>query len=301
MIALSTSWYSIDRFDVRKMLTEIKLTGVDAIEIGYNFTRSQLDELQKLLPEFGLKVLSVHNFSPSPDPVRGRFFTDLYRISSLDEQERRLSVDYTKHTIDTACRFGAQAVVVHAGTVETVTEQSKTLIRLCHDMKQQDEAYKKVLQDFISLREREKVPYIEAAMKSLREIMDHAFQSGIKIGVETRYYPNEIPNFEEIGFFLQAFYDKGLRYWHDAGHAEVNHRLGLSSHVAYLKSYGDYLQGMHLHDVIELHDHLAPFTGTIEYSFILPYLKPNVFKVIEAHSPASVDQIKKAVEFLSAA
>lgn len=299
MIALSTSWYSIDRFDVRKMLTEIKACGVDSIEIGYNFTRENLNELEKLLPEFGLKVLSVHNFSPAPDPVRGRFFTDLYRISSLNEDERRKSVDFTKQTIDTACRFGAQAVVVHAGTVESVTEQSRNLIRACHDLKQSDEAYKKVKEDFIALREKERGPYVDSAMRSLKEIMDHAFQAGIRIGAETRYYPNEIPNFEEVGFFLQAFYDKGLRYWHDAGHAEVNHRLGLSSHVAYLKSYGDYLQGMHLHDVIELHDHLAPFTGTIDYSFILPYLKPDVFKVIEAHSPATVDQVKKAVEFLS--
>lgn len=299
MIALSTSWYSTERIDVRKMLEQVVACGVQGIEIGYNFTREQLRELEAQLPETKLTVVSVHNFSPAPDPVRGRFFTDLYRISSLQEPERLKAVEYTKRTIDTAQRFKARVVVVHAGTVESVTEDSRRLLQsYSRNAGTADEHYR-LRAEFIKQRQATRKPYIDAAIKSLQEIMAYAKGLGIYIGLETRYYPNEIPNFEEVGELLALFYDQGMRYWHDMGHAEVNHRLGLAVHAEFLKRYASQLIGFHLHDVIDIHDHLAPFTGSIDFSFLKPYIGTDAIKVIEAHSPATVDQIKKAVEFLS--
>ena len=298
MIALSTSWYSTERIDVKKMLEQVLSTGVSGIEIGYNLTSPQLKELQQALHNTSLKVVSVHNYSPVPDPVKGRFFTDLYRISSLDEHERSKAVEYSKRTIDTARQFGAGVIVVHAGTVESVTEQSRELYKL-YRQGAGSELFTKSRDAFMQLRAVESKRYLENTVRSLDEITTYAVANGVLIGLETRFYPNEIPNFEEIRYLLGLFGGQGLRYWHDVGHAEVTSRLGLADHLAFLREYAHHLIGFHLHDVIDLHDHLAPFTGSVDYSLLQPYLKKDVLKVIEAHSPATVEQIQKAVEFLT--
>jgi len=299
MIALSTSWYSLNRPDIQKMLSAIKETGLTALELGYNFDPAQIRELRSLIPASGIRVLSVHNFCPAPDTVPGRFFTDYYRISSLNADERRNAVDYTKRTIDTAAALSAAAVVLHAGTVELSADYMKTLMRLYRKGKQETEEFINVRAQLLDERARKKHAHLDASVKSLEEILSHARSCNVAIGLETRYYPQEIPDFEEIGYLLRLFSDKGLGYWHDTGHAEVNARLGFSSHPEYFKRYGSSLIGIHLHDVVGLDDHRAPFTGTVDYTMIKPHLTPERITVIEAHPPASVAQIKRAVELLS--
>ncbi len=300
MIALSSSWYSLRSPEVKKMLPAIKDTGITALEVGYNFSAAQLRELRSLIPESGMQVVSVHNFCPAPDKVPGRFFTDYYRISSLDAHERAKAVEYTKRSIDTARAFSAAAVVLHAGTVELSADYMKTLMKLYAQGNYSSEEFIRVRAQLREERARKKPAHLDATLKSLEEILSYARDCRVAIGLETRYYPQEIPDFEEIGYLLRLFSDKGLRYWHDAGHAEVNARLGFSSHQEYFTRYGSSLIGIHLHDVVGLQDHLAPFTGTLDYRMIHPYLTPELITVIEAHPPASVAQIKKAVALLTA-
>ncbi|MFH0838787.1 MAG: hypothetical protein V1893_01190 [Candidatus Omnitrophota bacterium] len=53
MFAISTSWNSKTRPDVKEMLLEIKEAGLNAIEIGHNFTEERLEALIPLLMEIG--------------------------------------------------------------------------------------------------------------------------------------------------------------------------------------------------------------------------------------------------------
>ncbi len=114
------------------------------------------------------------------------------------------------------------------------------------------------------------------------------------MGIENRIYIREIPSFEEIKIFLSNFHKKGVGYWHDTGHAYLLEKLGFAKHIDYLKTYNKHLLGIHLHDVKEFDDHKAPFTGEINFKKLIPYIKKDTIKVIEAHKPATAKEIISA-------
>ncbi len=299
MLAISTTWNSVLHSTMQDMLLEIKEVGFDAIELGYKFTPVQLDEILSLVKDMDMKVASVHNFCPMPvETWLNRFATDAYRLSSLNEKERRKAIDYTKMSIDTACKFSCGVVVVHAGTVELSQSLVKAPLNLYNQGKFGSKEYIRAKEKILAVRAAKKGPFLESLAKSFEEVLSYARSSGVKLGLETRYYLNEIPNLEETGYFLNLFQDKGLFYWHDMGHAEVGERLGVAAHLDYLKKFSDRLIGLHLHGIKGIDDHLAPFSGDFDFSKILPYLRKDLINVIEAHPPSTPQQLKEALQKL---
>lgn len=300
MLAISTSWnYKADG-DVRTMLSEIKETGLNTIELGYRVNHSHLDQFIALLAETGISVSSLHNFCPVPyDTPSPRHPSNYYRLSSLDENERQKAVHWTKNTIDTALRVKAQVVVIHAGTVELADDPTSALFDMYRQGKRNTKDFDDLRERLLSARKEKQNDYVTAVEKSLKDVVTYAETKGIKIGLETRYYPVEIPNYQEVGYLLDRFHKQGLYYWHDVGHAELNDRLGITPHKNFLNSYGDKMIGVHIHGMQVLRDHLAPFTGDFDLSRALPFLNGNIIKVIESHSSATVDQIRQAVKKLS--
>lgn len=299
MLAISTAWNYSSHSDPKEMLSEIKEIGFSAIEIGYSITQETLKELIPLIEAMELEVVSVHNFCPLP-PKSGpkRFLTDYYRLSSLDERERKKAVEYTKRSVDTARLFSCEAVVIHAGTVELKNNYVREIFCLYNEGRRDSEEYLRAKDRLLAARRALKAAYLESVARSLEDILSYADSAGVKIGLETRYYPHEIPDFEEIGYLLGLFKDKGLVYWHDVGHAEVNERLGIAAHRDYLRNFADWMKGVHFHDLIGIDDHRAPFSGDLDFSKITPYIQNNLIKVIEAHPPATRWQIKEAIKRL---
>ena len=166
MLAISTAWNSRCHSDMGEMLLEIKSVGLSAIELGYSLTEEQLEKLFVLAQDMGITVVSVHNFCPLPPCGRQkRFDCDYYRISSLDEEERTHAVEFTKRTIDTACRFSAPVVVLHAGMVELKGGYGKKIFKFYKDGKSSE--FRKARDEMIIAREKNKEPFLEASMKSL--------------------------------------------------------------------------------------------------------------------------------------
>lgn len=301
MIAISTTWNYKEDCSMREMLLAIKELGVNDIELGYNFTITRLEELLGLLDSVQMRVVSVHNFCPLPpqNPYH-RFFINYYYLSSLDETERKLAVEYTKKTIDTAARLSAKIVIIHTGNIDMDTAKIKALMKLYCAGNSNSKEYDNLKTDILKLREEKKILYLEATRKSLEEIMPYAASKDIKIGLENRYYPNEIPNLEEAQKFLKSFANKSLVYWHDVGHSQALERLGFIATGSLLNKLSKYLFGFHLHDIRGLHDHLAPFTGDFDFSKLNRYLKNDkILKVIEAHHPATAHDIKNAIKHLA--
>ncbi len=299
MLAISTAWNYKSGEDLRAMLEQIKNLGLDAVELGYRVTHTDLENLIPLLKEFPMQVSSVHNFCPVPfDGPSPRHPSNYYRLSSIDEEERLRAVKWTQKAVDTACRVNASVVVIHAGTVEFADDISARLLKLCKQGQKDMQEFMALRDEFLAKRKKYRQPFIDAVVKSLNDVLAYARSKDIKIGLETRYYPTEIPNYAEIGELLGLFRGKGMYYWHDFGHAEVNERLGIAPHLDYLKSYSDQLIGFHIHGVRGLRDHQAPFDGDFDLNKLSSFINHGHIKVIESHAGATAEQLKNAVQRL---
>jgi len=298
MLSISTSWMD-EKTNIMGWLTQVKELGFDSVELSYKVTEKQLKKAEDHLAKLKLKVSSIHNFCPTPnDEPSDRHLSNYYRLSSVDEHERQQAVKWTNIAIDTAKRVEADVVVIHAGTLDYEDGRTSKLFDLYVNGQKDSNEFEIERERILTLREANKGPYLDALKKSLDEVMSYSQTNGIKIGLETRYYPIEIPNFEEIGYFLNLYGSKGMGYWHDVGHADMNERLGIKSHIDFLETYKDQLIGVHLHGIKGRRDHLAPFEGDMDLNKYLTYFEGGVLKIVESKPFASLDLIKAAVSKL---
>jgi sugar phosphate isomerase/epimerase len=301
MLAISTAWNNQPQWDPLLWFPAIRELDLDAVELGYRVTNQQLESCMPLMKSCGLRVVSVHNFCPLPfDEPSVRHPSNHYRLSAIDEKERQRAVQWTCHSVETAKRVGAGVLVIHAGTIEMPDDPSERILKMCKLGQQEMSEFERLRDSLLKKRAASRKPFIDQLYRSLEQLMPFARQRGIKIGLETRYYPTEIPNYEEIGELLSRFHEQGMYYWHDVGHAEVNGRLGIVAHEDFLKAYQDYIIGFHLHGVEGIKDHRAPFAGDFDLETVFPYIRPHHLKVIEAHGTASAEQIRQAVQRLRA-
>jgi sugar phosphate isomerase/epimerase len=302
MLAISTTWNYSEDCDLKHTLHGITDLGLSSIELGYNFTVSRLNEIIPLITDCGINVVSVHNFCPLPaQNVFHRFFTNYYYPSSPVEEERKCAVKHTKETIDTAARLNAKAVVIHAGTIEMDTKPVKELIKLYNSNKISSSEAINLRENILRIRRDKKEPYFDSTVKSLGEITEYAAKRNIKIGLENRYYPNEIPDNDEAEFLLKKFENYGLVYWHDLGHGLAQERLGFIGKNSLLDRFGGNLFGFHLHGIKGLKDHLAPLSGQFDFTQIAAHLKRNdIIKVIESHQPATAEELKETIRHFKA-
>jgi len=295
MLAISTSWMD-EQIGIEEWLIRVEELGFDAIELSYTFSEKQLEEFVSFLRNTDLKVASIHNFCPVPnDEPSDRHLSNYYRLSAVDEHERQQAVKWTQIAVDTAEHLGAEVIVIHAGTLEFEDDRSPWLFHLYSSGQKETSKFCQERQRILQLRAEKKRPYIAALEQSLNEVVVYSQRKNIRIGLENRYYPFEIPNFEEIGYFLSLYDKMELGYWHDVGHADMNERLGIKSHIDFLETYKDRMIGVHLHGIKGTKDHLAPFEGSMDLERYLPYFGPGVLKVIEAKPYASTELIHDAV------
>jgi len=298
MLSISTLWMSADR-NIEDWLNQVKAMGINAIELGHGLKKERFEELAGLLEKVQIEVTSIHNFCPIPyDGPSPRHNSNYYRLSALDEQERQLAVKWTKNSVDTAKQLNAKAVVIHTGGMDFENERSPQLFALWKEGERGGEEFNAERERIIKLRDEKKGDYLKASEISLKEVTAYAKDQGIQIGLETRYYPLEIPNFEEMGYFLNIFDGPDVGYWHDVGHAEVTSRLGIKPHVEYLEAYKDRLIGAHIHGIDEARDHKAPFDGDMDLEALLPYFGPEVIRVIEPKANAPAELVKSSVSRL---
>jgi len=297
-LALSTSWNACKHTNSRSMLFEIKQLNFKDIELSFNLTVEMLEEIPGVISDFGLKVVSLHNYCPAPEEFkRGDALPDCYSISSLDPQERKLAIKYTKRSIDQACALKASAVVLHCGRVE-IEDKTRELILLYGQGAEGLEEFQVLRNNFIKERQRMASLFLDCTLCSLDELNLYARDRGIILGVENRFYYREIPSFEEVEVILDKFQGSNVFYWHDTGHERVMQNLGFAKNSNYLEAYGSKLAGIHLHNVTDCFDHQPLQRGDLNFSALRPYLKKETIKVIEVHQPAAPTDIRESRELL---
>lgn len=298
-LAISTSWNAYRFDDGEKLLFEISQLGFKAIELSFNLTSELVDQIAYSAGKLDINIISLHNYCPIPDGVSREFaLPDCYSLASLDEAERSKAVKFTKRSIDTANFLGAKAVVLHCGKVE-IPDYTRQLINLYNQGLKDSLEFVELKTMMIRQRQLESAKYLAQVLKSIDVLNAYAKLKGVFLGVETRFYYREIPDINEIGVILNKFNNSQIHYWHDTGHAQLMENLGLAKHKDFLEQYSDRLIGVHLHDVLGCQDHLAPLEGKIDFAMLKPYLKKDSLKVIEAHNPATLEQLVKSRNFIS--
>jgi sugar phosphate isomerase/epimerase len=289
-LGVSTAWNAYRHHCAGAIISELEVLGFNTFELSYNLNSFIVNGFKKLVAKKLCRILSIHNFCPIPACLaREKALPDCYSLASLDKEERRLAIRYTKRTIATAACLGAKAVVLHCGRVE-IADRTKRLISLYN--KNDFRLFSKEKNQAIKERERKCKPFLQSALRSLEELNRCAVENNVLLGLENRFYYREIPSFEELVHIFQQFRGSNLRYWHDTGHAQVMENLGFLSHNDYIVNFKKPLIGVHLHDLAGCNDHKAPGTGTFDFSILNGFLKETTIKIIEAHRNSSARELK---------
>lgn len=295
MFSLSTSWNSSRHKNGFDLINEIKQAGFDTVELNFALTEEVVADIYAIKERSEIKVSSLHNMCPLPKEIPpGEASPDYYSLASADEDERRLAVDIAKNTIGTAAKFGARAVVIHAGRVR-IEDRTRDLARLVDGGKESSGLRARMIKE----RNEFKRGCLDSVLSSLKELVPYAKDLEISLGIENRYYYREIPLAEEMEIILSNFRKGDIFYWHDAGHAEVFERLGLIKHTDLLRKFHDRLLGIHLHDIIgAMSDHKVPGQGTFDFSMLKEFITKDTIKVMEVHQPSSAEELRLGVSYL---
>ncbi|OGF98034.1 MAG: hypothetical protein A2Z06_04520, partial [Candidatus Glassbacteria bacterium RBG_16_58_8] len=242
-------------------------------------------------------IFSVHNYFPVPDillPSQGS--GDAFLMTSLEESERRAAVDYTGRSLRIAGELGARFLVVHLGEVECGS-MGRELVRIYRETGR-SEAFLRARRSLVEERQKKRQAHLDRLYASLETILKTAEELGLVVCVENRFYPHQIPSFDEAGLILNRFEGGPIRYWHDVGHGMVQEHLGLTPHLDWLNRYGMNLAGIHLHDAVGIRDHLAPGRGEISFEEYRPFLNERTAKIVEVHPFVETDDLRSGIDQL---
>ena len=297
-LSFSTMWAQQERFrDLEPFRQQVASFGFTGIEVSHSTDDAGL---ATLMGEGEISLTSLHAPTPSRKLPDGRPNGDA-NLASIDEAERSLAIAETKRTLDFAARAGLPYVVVHLGGVGNyMTDSERQLRRLFQEGTAESESAQILRHDLARWRAAGAEAHIEAAGTSLKELVQHASQQGIALGLESRLHYHEIPHPEEAVYLLSDYDNDVAGYWHDVGHCEVQARLGMIDRAAWFPRLTPLTIGSHLHDVDGIADHRAPANGDVDWSYIAEGLPAAALRVFEIDQRQPDDKVAASIDFLRA-
>jgi sugar phosphate isomerase/epimerase len=290
MFAFSTCWNSHRHTDGRAMLLEIRELGYENIELSHGCRLSLFDGIQQAVAAKEVRIVSVHNFCPLPVGVDGPA-PDYYLPSARKDWERQTYLRHTLRTLEFAAGLGAQAVVLHLGLVP-MRHYTLRLVELHQAGRAATPKFERIKTRALAKRARRQPKYFEAVLTTLEALVPRAKERGLRLGLETRFGLEEIPDADEIEQLIRRFGPEVMGYWHDVGHAQIKENIGLVTQEAMLERFRGRTIGMHLQDFTPpLHDHQPPGHGTFDFRRLAPFLTPGMILVWELHPEWVPEQI----------
>jgi len=277
------------------MVNEVRALGFEYVELGHGTRLSLLEGVQEAVAANEIKVCSLHNFCPLPLGFMGPA-PNCYLPSSRDETERQLAVKHTLRTIDCAASLGATAVVMHLGLV-VMRHYTTRLLGLCAKGRVETPKFQRLRDKALTVRDRKRPKYLDQVYRTLEAILPRAQAAGVRLGMETRFGIEEIPDQEETEQILKRFDDGVITYWHDVGHALVKELLGLMRTEAILERFRGRTAGIHLQDFAPpADDHQPPGHGMFDFARLLPFVTNDMILAWEIHPNWSAEQIREGVQ-----
>ena len=294
-LSLSTCWNSWRHQDGRAMVEEILSLGFESLELSHGIRSSQLEGVVKARERHEFSVSSLHNFLPMPVEVLTDS-PDCYEFTSDRAKERDRALRLTLSTIDWAEKLGAPFVVVHTGRI-----RSLNLTAPLRKMVEQGKIYSRefIARTLDAVQAREKVAALHNArvLELLHEAVSCAGKRGVKIGIENREYYEAVPSERDFPEFLQRLDPAHSGYWHDFGHAQIKHNMGLIDHAQHLEKMAPRLIGCHIHDTrAPFRDHCPPFTGDTPFDKLVPLLPQKCATILEMSPRTEAADILKAAQ-----
>ena len=263
------------------MLDQIAALGFDQVELGYALTHGQADAVRRRVGAGEFRVSSVHAFSPFPLPGIRPDPEPFSICDPKDFKRGRRGIGAVLECARFAAEMHAPAMVLHAGRAP-VFHAARRLQHLVEDGLRRTPKYEKALFKFQMKRERKAAKGLDTLRASLDLLLPEFEKLGVTLCLENLPTADAIPNEPEMFALLREYGGSPLRYWHDWGHGQIRHELGLVHQGMLLKRMGDKIGGMHLHDVFPpLQDHNMPPGGLVDFRPLEPFLATDVPLVFE--------------------
>lgn len=292
-ISLSTLWSAHQEGPFNGTFVNARRLGFTGFELNNDVTPELFNQWDK--NQF--YVTTVHDPCPSVENYAELKQADT-ALSSLDEAQRRMSIDNLKRSIDLAVRLGSRSVVIHCGTVICNHSMDLELRKMWKQGLSRTVKYQEFQTAFAAERERYKAPHIEQVLKSLEEVIAFSEGSGVALALENRNRYYDIPLPDELDLFLGLSDDRYYGFQFDIGHAYNQDTLGMVPFGEWMGRFQARLIGVHLHDVKGIQDHQVPGKGDVNFSSIAPYLTDGVLCTLEIRPDASLEEISSGLEVL---
>ncbi|GAA5481773.1 sugar phosphate isomerase/epimerase family protein [Haloferula sargassicola] len=273
MPAFSTCWNNSRHTDGEAMIDEILELGFSELELSHGMTITKLPGIKKAFEDGRFTCLGVHNYFPSPVEVMIDA-PDAYEYTSHRGFDRQRAMEMTKRTLDLAAQFKAKYVVLHMGSVPLSPKKwTKRLTTMVAEGERDTARFAKERIAFVKKREKLGPLYYQRAIAALEQIAEQAKELDLLLAIESRSRFEDMPTEREMIALQEHFKDHpNVGYWHDFGHVQLKHNLGLLDHHEWLETMRPYLIGGHVHDVQwPARDHRVPFTGELDYQQILSF------------------------------
>ena len=283
------------------MLQEIAGLGFTHAELSHGIRVTLVPGILKAVEQGVVRISSTHNFCPLPTGV-SRAAPNLYEPSSLDPRERDQWLRHSRRSIDFAAQVKAQVMVCHLGSVRfgwfnPARKLQKYLSRHPDAGRSgEDKAYRAMLNAGIEKLRRRLAPFWTQVQSGLREIVDHAREKGVQLGIENRERFEELPLDSDQAALLESLpAHSPVGYWHDTGHADLKEAMGLIQHRMQLESLARRTLGFHLHDVSARgHDHQPIGSGRIDFEMVSRFWRPEHLLTLELGPRASLDEVRES-------
>jgi sugar phosphate isomerase/epimerase len=298
MLSFSTCWNNARHSDGEPMIDEILALGFRHIELSHGMTITKLPGIRKAFQAGKFTCSGVHNYFPSPVEVMIDA-PDAYEYTSHRPWDRKRAMEMTLQTLELAAEFRANYLVLHMGSVPLNPKKyTKRLTALVAEGLQHDTSFTKAKIDFIKKREKVAPLYYSRAIDALEQLVVKAEEYGIILAVESRSRYEDMPSEREMLHLQEHFKDNPwIGYWHDFGHVQLKHNLGLLDHQDWLRRIQPHIIGAHIHDVEwPARDHRTPLCGTLDYKTLLPYFPPACPIIWELSPTRKTQEIKNALE-----
>lgn len=266
--------------------------GYEAIEISHS---TPLEKIEAIRDADVLPIASVHQPAPLRR-VNGRANSDL-NLAAIDGDERAVAVSHTLDSIRLAGEVGAKAVIVHLGHLGG-SSTAWSGDREARRMFLAGKPYEATARNALKARMEDAPPFLEAARKTLEELVAVASPLGLTLGLESRLNMPELPLPSELPALVEGFTPEQVGYWHDVGHAEVLWRMGYIDRFDWFGQPGVTCAGAHVHDVTRITDHRAPGGGDVDLGAHAKHLASLDAVTLEINQHQPEEQVRMTIPLL---